>query len=357
MEDLDFLNTILKDAGIKEADTIVTTNFIDTGAYALNALLSGSIYRGIPGNRVVMFAGQPSAGKTYLILSCIKTYMDSNPKAFVLYFDTEFALELDMLENRGIDTQRFKIIPTDTLQDFRSKALKILNSYESAKKKPQVLFALDSLSNLPTNKEVADSTAGSDTRDMTKAQIIRSIFRVLTNKLGNNEIPMLIANHVYSSMDMYSPVVISGGGGALYAASTIITLTKAKLKEGDEVVGNVLRATTYKSRYSKEQQKAELRLDFKKGLDRYYGLLPIAEEAKLIVKKGRKYELPDGRLVWEREINKEPEKVFTKEILDLIDEACKKKYLLGGGDSDDEEQINIDYAAEDTEIDQESSEE
>lgn len=333
MKDSDFLG-VLKDAGVAVADAISTTTFIDTGAYALNALLCGSIYGGIPGNRVIMWAGAPSAGKSYLTLSTIKTYMDDNPDAEVVFFDTEFALEEEMVEKRGIDIKRFHLVQTDTLQDFRTKIVRILDAMEAKKSKRKVMMVLDSLSNLPTKKEVDDAASGNDVRDMTKSQIIRSIFRIITNKLGKLGIPLQVTSHTYSSMDMYSPVVISGGQGHVYAASTVITLTKAKLKEGTEVIGNIIRATTYKSRYSKENQKIELKLDYNTGLDRYFGLFPIAEKYGLITKEGRKYKLPDGRLVWEKEIHETPEIIYTKEFLDKIDVACKQEYALGMGDGE-----------------------
>lgn len=131
--------------------------------------------------------------------------------------------------------------------------------------------------------------------------------------------------------------VVTHNSGGIYAASTVITLSKAKLKEGTEIIGNVIRATTYKSRYTKENQKAELRLDFKKGLDRYYGLLPIAEKYGIIKKVSTRYELPDGTKVWGKDINNNPETVYTKEILDQIDRACRKEYRLG---ADEEEELN-----------------
>lgn len=327
----DFFLDIMKEAGVAVAEKISTTEFIDTGSYALNALLSGSVYGGMPSNRVMMWAGAPSAGKSFLTLSCVKTYMDNNPTATVVYFDTEFALEEDMVVKRGIDPKRFHIVQTETLQDFRTKIVKILDALEKQKKPSKVMMVLDSLSNLPTKKEVDDALTGNDVRDMTKAQVIRSIFRVITNRLGKLAIPLAVTSHTYSSMDMYSPVVISGGSGHVYAASTVVTLTKAKLKEGTEVIGNIIRATTYKSRYSKENQKIELRLDFETGLDRYYGLFPIVEKYGLVTKEGRKYRLPDGRLIWEREINETPEAVYTKEFLDEIDVACKEEYSLGMG--------------------------
>lgn len=333
MNDSNFMD-ILKVAELDPLDSAPTTTWIDTGSLAFNALVSGSIFKGIPGNRTIMYAGAPSAGKSFLTLSGAKQFQQDYPDGQVVYFDTEFALEKDMLAKRDIDVNRFHIIQTDTLQDFRTKAIKFLESYRAGKNKPKVMMCLDSLSNLPTQKEVADALSGSEARDMTKAQVIRSIFRVLTNQLGLNDIPLVIANHVYSSMDMYSPVVISGGSGAIYAASTIITLNKSKDKDGTDVVGNIITATTYKSRYTKEAQKIKMRLDFETGLDRYYGLRDLAEKYEIFKKVSTRIELPDGSKVWGKDIDSNPEKYYTKDILERIDEAAKREYSLGLGEQE-----------------------
>jgi len=310
---------------------IITTGFLDTGSYALNALLSGSIYGGLPNNRTSMFAGDPSTGKTYLTLSVVKHWMDEIPEARILWFDTEFALDREMLERRGIDASRFYIQQPDTLQEFRTKALKILEDYDGMSERPPLMMVLDSLGNLPTAKEVEDSLSGSETRDMTKAQIIKSIFRLLTLKLGKLGVPMVICNHTYDSMSAYTPKEISGGSGSKYASSTVVTLSRSKEKDGDVVVGNIIRATTYKSRYSKEHQQVELELNFDTGLDKYYGLLDMAESAGIFKKVGNKYELPDGSTEFKKTINGNPRKFYTKEVLDRIDAFAKERYGLGTG--------------------------
>lgn len=333
---------ILKSAEIESLETAPTTTWIDTGSYIFNALVSGSIFRGMPGNRAIMLAGAPSAGKSFLTLSLNKKFLEDNPMGQVLYFDTEFALEKDMLSKRDIDTSRFHIVQTDTLQDFRTKAIKFLDNYRQSKSKPKVMISLDSLSNLPTQKEVADALSGSEARDMTKAQVIRSIFRVLTHQLGVNDIPLVIANHVYSSMDLYSPVQLSGGDGAKYAASTIITLNKAKDKDGTDVVGNIITATTYKSRYTKEAQKVKMRLDFETGLDRHYGLRELAEKYDIFKKVSTRIELPDGTKVWGKDIDENPEKFYTKDIMARLDDAAKQEYSLGMvGETTEEETTEI----------------
>jgi RecA/RadA recombinase len=277
-----------------------------------------------------MLAGRPSAGKSFLTLACVKKFLDDNTTGKCIYFDTEFALEKAMLGKRGIDLSRFHIIQTETLQDFRTQSIKFLDAYEKSGSKTPVLLCLDSLSNLPTQKEVTDALTGNEARDMTKAQIIRSIFRILTGKLGKNNIPLIIASHVYSSMDMYSPVVISGGDGALYAASTVITLNKSKDKDGTDVVGNIIKATTYKSRYTKENQSILMQLDFKDGLNRYHGLLDLAEKYDIIKRvTAQSYELLDGTKVKGKDIRENPESFFTKDVLDQIDKVAYIEYSLG----------------------------
>ena len=268
---------------------------------------------------------------TYIALTAVKTFLENNPDGQVLYFDTEFALEKSMLGKRGFDMSRFHVIQVDHLQDFRTKAVKILDAYEEKKSKPPMMFVLDSLSNLPTLKELQDAASGSEARDMTKAQIIRSIFRVITQKLGKNNVPMIITNHVYSSMDAYSPVQISGGDGAKYAASTIITLSKSKDRDGTEVVGNIIKATAYKSRYTKENKTVQMQLDYSTGLNKYYGLLELAEKAGIFKKVSTRYELSDGTKVFGKTINENPEKYFTKDILDKLDAYAKIEFSLGEG--------------------------
>lgn len=318
------------------------TQFIDTGCYALNALLSGSIYGGFPSNRVTALAGAEATGKSFFALSGVKTFLDDNPNGAVFYFDSEYAMDKEFLRKRGIPPERCLLIKVETLQDFRTKALNVIAKYEEQEesKRPPMMFVLDSLGNLPTNKEVKDATEGNDIRDMTKAQIIRSIFRTLTVKLGKLQIPCLVTAHTYDAVGAYVPTkVVSGGGGLKYAASTILMLSKKKDKDGNDVVGNILKVKTDKSRFSKEQQTVELKLSFKTGLDRYYGLLPLAEKYNIIKKVSTRYELPDGTKVWGKDINEDPKKYFDP-LLSLLDEAARKEYSLGEGEDVTDDEIS-----------------
>jgi RecA/RadA recombinase len=305
---------------------------IDTGSYALNALLSGSIYGGAPNNKVTAFAGESATGKTFFVLGVVKRFLDDNPDGGVIYFDTEAAVTKGMMDSRGIDTKRVVVSEPDTIQKFRHTALQIIEKYSTqpeGKRKPMIMV-LDSLGQLSSTKEMEDTSEGKETRDMTKSQILKATFRVLNLKLAKIGVPLLVTNHVYDVVGAYIPTKeMSGGSGLKYTASTIVMLSKKKDKDGTEVIGNIIRAKLVKSRLTKENSQTEVRLSYKSGLDRYYGLLDIAEKYDIIKKVSTRYELPDGSKVFGKNINEEPEKYFTQEVLNQIDEACKKEFLYG----------------------------
>jgi RecA/RadA recombinase len=309
---------------------------IDTGSYALNALLSGSIYGGVPNNKVTAFAGESSTGKTFFVLGIVKQFLDANPDAGVIYFDTEAAVTKSMMETRGVDTKRVVISEPDTIQKFRHTALQIIEKYSSqpeAKRKP-MMMVLDSLGQLSSTKEMEDTAEGKETKDMTKSAILKATFRVLNLKLAKIGVPLIVTNHVYDVVGAYFPTKeMSGGSGLKYTASTIVYLSKKKDKDGTEVIGNIVKAKLHKSRLTKENAVVEIKITYSKGLDRYYGLLDIAEKYSIIKKVSTQYVLSNGVKVFGKNINAEPEKYFTKDILDQIDEACKKEFLYGQQDS------------------------
>lgn len=335
----DFLRELLKE--VKDESTSIASDgvgsaefggFIDTGCYALNAVLSGSLYGGIPDNKVTAFAGEPATGKTFFALGVVRSFLTKHPNGGVVYYDTEAAITKQMMEERGIDTKRVIIAEPDTIQKFKTHALKLLDAYDAKKEgeRPPMLFVLDSLGMLSTSKEMEDSLEGKDTRDMTKAQVIKAAFRVLTLKLAKVKVPLLVTNHVYEMVGSYVPTKELGGGtGLKYSASTIAMLTKRKEKDGTDVVGNIIKVKMYKSRLSKENSQVEVLLTYSQGLDKYYGLLDIAEKHQVIKKSGNRYELPSGELVFGKHINEEPEKYFTEDVMLLLEEAVKKEFRYG----------------------------
>lgn len=300
--------------------------FINTGSYILNAALSGSMFGGLPDNRVLVMSGETSVGKTFFALSIIKSFLDEFPDGRVVYYDTESAVTNDMLGQRGIDLNRVAKSEPQSLEQFRTSALKLLDAYGnlSEDKRFKLLVVLDSLSALPSNKEITDISEGKDTKDMTKAPLIKGAFRVLRLKMAKLGVSMIVTTHTYAVVGAYVPTrEMAGGSGAKYAADTIIFLTKTKERDDEKsVIGNVITATLYKSRYTKEGSRIKTRILFDGGLDRYYGLLEHAVAAGL-VKKGTKYEFPNGEKAFEKSILKNPEKYFTDDLLKALEDYVK----------------------------------
>ena len=187
---------------------------------------------------------------------------------------------------------------------------------------------------LSTSKEVADSSDGKETRDMTRAQVLKAAFRVLTLKLGKAKIPMVVTNHTYDVVGSMFPTKEMGGGSGLkYAASSIIYLSKKKEKDGTEVVGNIVHCKNHKSRLTIENKMVDVRLTYDKGLDKYYGLLELAEKYDIFKKVSTRYELPDGSKQFGKTILNDPETYFTDEIMKRLDEAANKEFKYGGENS------------------------
>ena len=335
----DFLKDIIKATGNEYASIVsdgVETGdndtFIDTGSYVFNALLSGSIHGGLPANKITALAGESATGKTYFLMGMVKHFLDANPKSMVFYFESESAITKQMVTDRGIDPERMVILPVTTVQEFRTQSLKLLDGYleRHESERPPIFLCLDSLGMLSTTKEVEDTEAGKETRDMSRAQILKAAFRVLTLKLGKANVPLIVTNHTYDVVGSYIPTKEMGGGSGLkYAASTIIYLSKKKEKDKTEVIGNIIKAKTAKSRLTKENSDIETRLFYdERGLDKYYGLLELGEKYGIFERKGNRIVVGDSS-VYPSAILKDPETYFTEEIMEKLDVAAAKEFSYG----------------------------
>ena len=334
-----FLDTVIKDSGNEFASVVSDgvaagdiTSYVDTGSYIFNALVSGSIFGGLPSNKVTALAGESSTGKTFFALSVVRNFLDANPTGGCIYFESESAISKEMIETRGIDSKRMIIMPVGTIEEFRTQACRILDKYLKEPKDERVpmLFVLDSLGMLSTTKEMEDVANDKQVRDMTKSQLIKGAFRVLTLKLGQAQVPMIVTNHTYDVIGSYVPAKEMGGGtGLKYAASTIIYLGKKKEKDGTELVGNIIKCEAKKSRLTKEGSKVETRLFFdERGLDRYYGLLELGEQYGVFERVGNRIKI-DGTSVYPKSILADPEKYFTPEVMEKLEEAARQEFSYG----------------------------
>ena len=333
---MDFLKEIVKEIGDEytqiASDIDETERFIDTGSYIFNAVVSGSIYGGVSSNKITAIAGESSTGKTYFALAVVKNFLDTNPDGYCLYFDTEAAITKGLLASRGIDQERLVVVNVVTIEEFRSKALRAVDIYlkTSEEDRKPCMFVLDSLGMLSTEKEIRDALDDKQVRDMTKSQLVKGAFRMLTLKLGQANVPLIVTNHTYDVIGAYVPTKEMGGGSGLkYAASTIVYLSKKKEKDGKEVIGNIIKAKTHKSRLTKENRDVEVRLYYdERGLDRYYGLLELGEIGGMWKNVAGRYEI-NGKKLYAKQILANTEEYFTEEVMQKLDTIAKEYFSYG----------------------------
>ena len=336
---MSFIKDLVKSTGNEYANIVSdgvaagdVDTFVDTGSYVFNSLLSGSLYGGLPSNKITAIAGESATGKTYFALGMVKQFLEDHPDSAVIYFESESAISKTMIEDRGIDSKRMVIVPVVTVQEFRKQAISILDKYlETPKdKRPPMMMCLDSLGMLSTTKEIEDTAEGKETRDMTRAQVVKGAFRVLTLKLGRAGVTMIVTNHTYDVIgSMFPQKEMGGGSGLKYAASSIIYLSKKKEKEGTEVVGNIIHCKNAKSRLTVENRIVDVRLSYDSGLDRYYGLLDLALASGIFEKSSTRIKLPNGKTEFGKTINNNPEKYFTPDVMERLETVVEGYFKYG----------------------------
>lgn len=330
IKDLPAMTTIASD-GLSSSEF---DGYVNTGSYTLNAALSGSLFGGMPNNKITVFAGDPATGKTFFVLGVVKQWLEDNPDGGVIYFDTESAVTNQMLSERGIDLTRIVKSEPETIEQFRQTALQILDRYDETPQKSRqpMLMVLDSLGNLSSAKEVEDIRAEKDTRDMTKAGLIRGTFRVLRLRLSKLNVPMICTNHVYAVVGAYVPTkALSGGSGLIYVSDSIAMLSKSKDRDKEKnVIGSIVKAKMFKSRLSRENSEVEVRISYAGGLDKYYGVLEMAVEAGMVEHSAGKYTFSGQKPVFASKIQEAPEKFFTEAFLkELNDKYVRPNFSYG----------------------------
>ena len=288
----DNLMSILKDVDADiGGDGALPTEWISTGNYVLNKLMSGSVRRGVPVGRVVTFAGDSGTGKSLLAACCMREAQKQG--FFCIVFDSEAALDKNFLSNLGVDTSKLAIMNTDTVEEFRLKMVKILEGITDEK----VLFVLDSMGNLATKKELNDALDGKSASDMgLKAKSLRATFRVISNMINKKNASLIVTNHTYTDASGYIPMqVMSAGKGLFYNSSIVMMLTKARLKDGKEQVGITIKVKTEKNRFVPPFKMIGLDLNFVTGMTRFTGLLDVLVDQGLITRAGSWYSMGEEK--------------------------------------------------------------
>ncbi len=255
------------------SDFSEVTEYIDTGNYHLNACVSGSLFGGWPNSRTCAIAGPSGTGKTFLVLNSVKRAIDMGYS--VVFYDSEAAVDKSVMSNFGIDLSKVNYQPTNTVQEFRHSITTITSKMQEVKRSggevPKIMIILDSAGNLATQKEINDAISGSEKTDMTRSKILKSIFRIIMTPLADLKIPFLFTNHTYMSQGFIAQQIAGGGTGPEYAASIVLFLNKAQLKEGTEKTGIIVTAKPNKNRFAKPTN-IKFHLHFTTGMNRYVGL-------------------------------------------------------------------------------------
>jgi RecA/RadA recombinase len=366
-----FLQKLNAKSGIEVipvSDAIPNENtfYTDTGSYTFNAIISGSIFGGIPSDTIVGLAGEQGTGKTYVCLESAKHFLDAHPNGVVEYYETEGAVKLHMIVARQIPEDRISLIRVDSVEQFQymlANRIKGYNEMAEDEREP-MFFVLDSLGNISSEMELKQSTIAVDKKkkDMSRAREIKGVFRVLALKLARANLPLIVTNHVYADMMKKTkpgtpPAKRMGGGeGLYYAASTIIFL--AKSPDYDEVTktyrGSILTATLFKSRNTLEHLKIKTRLDFRTGMDRYFGLFDVAKQFGIAKNESNGFRMGE-KFFHLKNVNEHPEEYFTEDVLKAIDEMVQKAFCYGKGVPMELIDQDVDDDGTEFEIDQEEA--
>jgi len=280
------------------------TDWISTGSYVLNGIISGDMTKGIPAGKISIISGKSGVGKSY-IASCVAA--NAQKKDYiVIWFDTEGASDRNAAEGLGIDSTKLMYLPgLSSIEDFRNQCTKILELVETKFKDKKILIVLDSLGNLSSAKELADADKGKTASDMgQRGKAIRSVFRVLSPRLIANGVTTIIINHTYDNIAvMFGGEVESGGEGSVYNSTVILNCKRAKVRDNQtkDITGVILKPTTTKNRIVAPFKTGMIALDFTAGLNKYYGLLDWALEAGLVIKDKTRYKtVKMDKLEWEK---------------------------------------------------------
>ena len=294
------------------------TDWVSTGNFALNYLISGDFNKGIPLGKVTVFAGESGAGKSYICSgNIVKNAQEQG--IFVILVDSENALDGKWLHALGVDTSEDKLLKLNMamIDDVAKTIHEFMAEYKVMDNRPKVLFVIDSLGMLLTPTDINQFEAGDLKGDMgRKPKALTALVRNCVNMFGNYNVGMVCTNHTYASQDMFDPDdKISGGQGFVYASSIVVAMKKLKLKEDEdgnkvsEVNGIRAACKIMKTRYAKPFETLQVKIPYETGMNPYSGLVDLCEKAGLLKQEG-------NRLKWVDPETGEEFKFYRKEWKD-----------------------------------------
>ena len=336
---MSLLDKIKKNSTIKDSAILAKSKFftdkdmIPTSIPMINVALSGRLDGGLtPG--LTMWAGPSKHFKTAFSLLMAKSYMDKYDDAVLLFYDSEFGTPQSYFDTFGIDTERVLHTP---LTDIEQLKFDIMKQLEGIERGDHIIILVDSIGNLASKKEVEDALEGKSVADMSRAKQVKSLFRMVTPHLSLKDIPMVVVNHTYKTMELYAKDVVGGGTGSYYSADNIFILGRQQEKEGTEIVGYNFIINVEKSRYVKEKSKIPVTVAYEGGLNKYSGLMDIALEGNFVQKPSNgwyaKVDQETGEIGDKKRLADTMTAEFWDDILenDNFKEYVRKKYEIAYG--------------------------
>lgn len=358
LQDINPDGGILSDAPLGKIE-----EYIPTGNYALNALMSGDMFKGIPGGRITMFAGESGSGKTFLALNACREAQRMGYS--IVYIDTEFSIDIEGIQRFGIDPSKLSYQPIGTVNEVSTFLLNLTDTLKEKRdagfKIPKVMVVIDSLGNLSSDKEIEDIRTSSGKADYTRPKELKRLFRICRVKMGVLKIPVIVTNHTYVSIGSFIPQQeIGGGTGPFYNADIIAMLSKAQLKEdGKTQTGIIVTVKLKKARLTQAGKPIKMHISFINGMNRFTGLEKFIQYSecgigpgKLIEeilaapgKAGKTRKVKTGNYEYVEDKSEKPKSyavehlgktikpnmlfrgdVFTQEVLDRLNVRMKQEY-------------------------------
>jgi RecA/RadA recombinase len=359
---MSILDKIKKNSSIKDSAILSKSKFfnqkdmIPTSIPIINVALSGKLDGGLtPG--LTMWAGPSKHFKTGFSLLMAKSYLDKYPEAALLFYDSEFGTPQSYFDAFGIDTSRVLHTPLTDIEQLKFDIMKQLSEVQRG---DNLIIVIDSIGNLASKKEVDDAMDGKSVADMSRAKQVKSLFRMITPHLSLKDIPMIVVNHTYKTLELYAKDVVGGGTGSYYSADNIFILGRQQEKDGTEVTGYNFIINVEKSRYVKEKSKIPVSLSYNGGISKWSGLLDIALESKHVIKPSNgwysKVDLETGEMEAKkyREADTNTSDFWTSILADKrFNEFVKQKYQLSNGGLMINEEIESGGTMTDEELDDE----
>jgi RecA/RadA recombinase len=334
------MEKMLKSGSIKATNVLSESNFfnekdsIPTDIPIINLALSGTLNKGLTSG-LTFIAGPSRNFKSLLGLVLVKAYMDKYKDAVCLFYDSEFGVTPDYIKSNGIDASRVLHIPIEHLEQLKfdiSKRLEVISRGE------KVVIFIDSVGNLASKKEVEDALEEKSVADMSRAKVMKSLWRIVTPHLTTKDIPCIAVNHTYQTMELYAKSIMSGGTGGMYSANQVFIIGKSQEKDGTELSGYNFTINIEKSRYVKEKSKFPFTVLFEGGIQKYSGILDVALDGGFVVKPSNgwysKVNIDTGEVEDKKyRFNDTQTPEFMETILNNLSfqEYVRKKYAIAYG--------------------------